>query len=81
MLETINEPIEVIVLFRASKLIPIKFQWQGREFAVKKVNLIYNHREGTTKIYYFAVSDGVNYFKLQFNTENLQWTLLETYSD
>ena len=51
----------------------------GREVIITKINLTYSKRDGRDKFYYFAVTDGANYFKLQFNTENLLWTLLETY--
>ncbi|HEX5430135.1 MAG TPA: hypothetical protein VFX17_03625 [Patescibacteria group bacterium] len=79
MLEQINEPIEVVTIFRQGKAVPFKFLWNSKEYLVKKVNLSYSSREGQGKIYYFAVSDSVNYFKLQFDTETLNWTLLESY--
>ena len=81
MFEEINEPIEVIAKFTADKTIPVKFLWQGREILIKKVNLSYARRDGRSKFYFFAVSDNTNYFKLQFNSENLSWTLLESYAD
>ncbi len=77
----INEPIEVIAKFSGNKTIPLKFLWHGREIIIKKVNLAYTSFTGRTKFYYFAVSDSTNYFKLQFNTENLNWTLLESYAE
>lgn len=89
MFEQINEPIEVIAKFAllrqgfggqaGNQTIPVKFLWHDREILVKKVNLVYSSFVGRTKFYYFAVSDSANYFKLQFNTESLQWTLVETY--
>ena len=81
MFEQVNEPIEVISKFAENKLIPVKFLWQGREFIVQKVNLTYSTWEGRSKIYYFAVSDSMNYFKLRFDSEKLSWTLLESYTD
>ena len=81
MLEQINEPIEVIASFKRGGLFPAKFLWNSREILIKKVNLTYSRFVGRTKFYYFAVSDGANYFKLQFNTEDLTWTLLESYSE
>lgn len=81
MLEQINEPIEVITIFKQNKLIPFKFLWQGKEFLIKKINLTYSRWIGRNKFYFFAVSDNTNYFKLQFDTENLSWTLLESYAD
>ena len=81
MLEQINQPIDIITVFKENKAIPWKFLWQGKEYIIKKINLMYSSREGRGKIYYFAVSDNTNYFKLQFNTEDLKWTLLESYVD
>ena len=81
MFEQINERIEVIVKFTGGKTIPVKFLWFGQEIRIKKVNLVYSSFVGRTKFYYFAVSDEANYFKLQFDTENLNWTLLESYSN
>jgi hypothetical protein len=81
MFQEINESIQVITSFADGKIKPLKFLWQGREFLVSKVNLTYHHFEGRVKIYYFAVSDSANYFKLRFNSDNLNWTLLESYVD
>lgn len=81
MYEQINEPIQVATLFKNGELKPLKFLWQGREFAIRSINLAYSRFEGRSKMYYFAVSDNNNYFKLQFNSDNLIWTLLESYVD
>jgi hypothetical protein len=71
----------MVTIFKGNQVIPWKFLWHGKEFVIKKVNLVYAAYEGRSKIYYFAVSDSVNYFKLRFNCDNLRWTLLETYVD
>ena len=81
MLEQLNEPIDVITKFAENKLTPVKFLWNGREYLVRKINLSYSTWEGRSKIYYFAVSDSMNYFKLRFDSEKLSWTLLESYTD
>ncbi|OGE87963.1 MAG: hypothetical protein A3J07_02265 [Candidatus Doudnabacteria bacterium RIFCSPLOWO2_02_FULL_49_13] len=79
MLEQINQPIEVAAHFGLHQVRPLKFVWRGREYRVQKVNLTWSRWEGRTKFYYFAVSDNANYYKLQFNSESLAWTLLESY--
>ncbi len=81
MYQEINEPIQVAGIFKDGALKPFKFLWHGKEFAVEKVNLSYSSFEGRAKLYFFAVSGGGNYFKLQFNADNLIWTLLESYVD
>jgi hypothetical protein len=79
MYETINQTVQVAALFKAGQAIPLKFMWNGREYPVRTVNLSYTQYEGRSKIYYFAVSDETNYFKLRFNSDDLGWTLVETY--
>jgi hypothetical protein len=61
--------------------VPLKFLWNNRLYTIEKINLTYHHYEGRTKFYYFAVSDSANYFKMQFDSNSLNWTLLETYSE
>lgn len=81
MLEEINEKIQVLALFQDQKLKPFKFMWNNREIRIQKINLNYTTWEGRSKIYYFAVSDGSNYYKLRFDADQLTWTLIETYVD
>ena len=81
MYQTINEPIQVVSNFKEGKVQSLKFLWKDREYLFDKINLSYHHFEGRAKFYYFTVSDSVNYFKLQFNSDSLNWTLLESYVD
>ncbi len=81
MWEIIGEKVEVDVFFGLGLVVPRKFAWKGRDVVIKKVNLTYSSFVGRAKVYYFAVSDDANYFKLQFDTDKLTWTLVETYTD
>lgn len=81
MYEEINESVQVAALFKHGELVPLKFLWKGREFLVRVVNLSYSRYEGRAKVYYFAVSDNNNYFKLRFNSDDFNWVLSETYVD
>lgn len=79
MNEIINQPVEVIAAFTKNKIIPLFFKWKSRRYKVKKINLVHSVREGRNKLYFFSVSDAVNYFKLCFDTEKGNWKLLELY--
>ena len=82
MLEQINEPIEVEAYFGPQGgARPLKFIRHGREYVIEKVNLMYSKWSGRTKLHYFAVSDGANYYKLCLDSENLKWTLVEIYAE
>jgi hypothetical protein len=81
MYELINEPVEMFVAFRRDRVAPWIMKWSGKNYDIKQVNLIHATREAGKKIFYFSVSDLVNYFKLRFDTEALEWRLVEIYAD
>jgi hypothetical protein len=81
MNEEINETIQVAGLFKDGEFKPLKFLWKNREYVVSAINLAYSRFEGRSKIYFFAVSDNHNYFKMQFDSDSLVWTLLESYTE
>lgn len=77
MLETINDPVQVAAVFKAGNIEPRKFLWHNREYPITSINLVYSRYEGRAKVYYFAVSDSANFFKLRFNSDDLTWVLVE----
>ena len=81
MLELINEPVDVVVSFAQNRVAPRRMRWNRRDYDIKTINLVHTAHEGAKKIFYFSVSDLTNYFKLRLDTENLEWRLVELYSD
>jgi nucleoside-diphosphate-sugar epimerase len=81
MHQLLNDPIDVFVSFSGHRVRPRKFVWDGRDYDVKTVNLIHAAREGGKRLFYFSVSDAVNYFKLKLDTELLEWHLVEVYAE
>lgn len=79
MLEKINEPVEVLVKFNRNQVVPTFFKWRNKTYRVDKISLIHKERQGGDKIYYFSVSDAVNFFRLAFFTRDLSWRLEELY--
>jgi len=79
MLEKINEPVEVLVKFISQKVEPAFFKWRGKTYRIEKINMIHKERDGNDKIYYFSVSDKVNYFRLAFFTRDLSWRIEELF--
>ena len=80
MYETINEPVRVLASFGPGGAKPLAFEWNGRRYAIEKVNLVHTVREGRELVYYFSVSDSMNYFKLKLCTSQLHWSLEELYT-
>lgn len=81
MYEKIQEPIEVLAGFKEGSLRPYLFRWQGREYRIKEVNFMHSAREGKSILFYFSVSNDNNYFKLCFNSQDLNWKLEEMYTE
>lgn len=81
MNEKINEPIEVLVRFRNDKVMPTYFKWRNKTYWIGKINLVHKERQGNDKVYYFSVSDDVNFFRLAFFTRDLSWRIEELYTD
>lgn len=80
MYEKIKEPIDVLVTFTGTKIFPLFFKWGRKKYKVDKVNLVHVTRRGRDILYFFSVSNGINYFKLCFNSGSMKWTLEELYS-
>lgn len=79
MYEKINEQIDVLAEFHNGKIVPNFFRWQNRTYKIEKINLIHSERQGSDKIYYFSVSNDINFFRLAFFTRDLTWQIQELY--
>lgn len=79
MSESIDEAVSVDLLSNHMKgtAYPWLIHWRGRRYMIHKVGLHHMIREGRALLHIFSVTDGVSFFKLQFNTETLGWRLLE----
>ena len=81
MLIEVNEPVEVVAIFRKNKVLLAMIKWNNRIYKIKKVNMAHQIFEGNTRMHYFSVSDQINFFKLAFNTKSLKWTLEQVYHE
>ncbi len=82
MLEKLFEKVSVISSYSHEKnrFILYKIRWRLRDYFIKKLAYHHKIREGRELLHIFHVTDGNLDFKLQFNTENLNW-ILEEVSD
>ncbi len=76
-----NDPVDVLASFSGTKAVPHALKWHNKRYPLTKVNLVHVAHEGRGKVFYFSVSDATNFFKLRFDAENLEWRLLELYSE
>ena len=76
IISNINEKIEVQALFNDNRIVPLLFNWRGRDHKVERVTQVWEAPIGERKIrYFFAVTDGLNFFELCFDTSDLSWSL------
>ncbi len=81
MLSDVNEVVEVLTVFKKNLVWPKALKWNGRVYQINKVNMRHQTLDGQTLVHYFSVSNNDNFFKLAFNTKNLQWKLEQVYSE
>jgi len=81
MHETLDDPIDVVVSFSQNRVVPRWIRWNGKNYQIKKVNLVHTAREGLKRVFYFSVSDLTNFFKLKLDPDLLEWRLVELYTE
>ncbi len=78
MTETINERVEVITVYNREKgAVPFRVRWQGRAYTVRKLAYYHKARVGRVIYHVFNVTTDTLDMRLEFNSENLHWTLRE----
>ena len=75
MIYSVNEPVQVLVLFDDGRVKPLRFLWRGITYPVKQIIFKWRDREDRAAVYHFGVSDGSNAFQLGYHTEYLSWKL------
>lgn len=77
----INERVDVIVAYKRrgeyiSLCTPHKMRWRGQEYDFTELALRHPTVQGKRMIHVFHVYDGANGYRLEFDAENLTWTLV-----
>ena len=78
----INERIDVVALYYAkgefmALMKPIKMRWRNQEITFTEQGLRHPTIQGKRMIHVFHMSDGVNNYRIEFDAENLNWTLVK----
>ncbi|UCE02745.1 MAG: hypothetical protein JSW67_00620 [Candidatus Latescibacterota bacterium] len=82
MIESIEEPIEVLVRFDRGRMTPFRFRWNQSVFRIEKVTGMWEDREGSFRRCHFSVlTENNDYFELRFHTGDLGWILSKTSVD
>ena len=71
------QTIKVATIFEKGKIRPVWFLYEGRKYIVKDINYEWTKKNGQSKVYHFAVSDGTNSFELRFDDREMTWKIQE----
>ena len=79
MLQQIDEPVGVMVLYYPNRRNPLPYRIKrgAHYYTIRQVDLHHTVWEGKTLHHIFSVSDGTTFFRLNFNTRSMQWQLEE----
>lgn len=81
-IEEVNEPIDVVTVFRHGAMAPVKFRWAGRTHQVERVAYRWVTREGAHPIYHFCVltADGQT-CELELNARSMGWAIARVHME
>lgn len=75
--QLVHEPIKVLASFAENKIAIHFFNWRERIYKVKSVNMFHIEKDGTKKLYHFAVTVEGNSYELVYNPITLEWIVEE----
>jgi hypothetical protein len=75
-IEDIGDAVEVVVWFKAGRIMPLRFRWRGRTYKVREVTGDWQSEIGNTQFHHYAVqSDSPDVFELSYNEHAYTWKL------
>jgi len=81
-IEELNEPIDVVTVFREGTMAPVKFRWSGHTHAIVRVAYRWVTHEGAYPVYHFSVvAGGGQLYEILLNTQNMRWSLAKVHME
>ena len=72
MIQRLSEHIEVVFSHQ-----PLSLTWSKRDYLITQVGLHHTYHKGNILHHIYSVIGGNLFFRLNLDTDNLQWTLEE----
>lgn len=79
MVMKVDEMISIVWYFDANrrKTVLLKVVWKSKTYKISKIGLHHTFKKGEDLIHVFSVVADDLFFRLEFNSVNLQWRLKE----
>jgi len=82
VIEELNDPIDVVTVFREGRMAPVKFRWAGHTYPIARVAYRWVTREGAFPVYHFSVVAGDDQIvEIILNTQNMQWSIAKVHME
>ena len=77
----VNERVDMVALYYAQGEFmqltkPLKMRWRNQEITFTEQGLRHPTVQGKRMIHVYHLSDGTNNYRVEFDSENLTWTLV-----
>jgi len=74
--QDMDEPVDVVVLFRKNHMKPTRFRWKDRVYKISEVTGDWKTDVGAYRIRHFAVVDhSSNFFQLSYDERKTNWVI------
>jgi hypothetical protein len=81
MFETLNDAVDVLVVFTEGRIRPLRFRWKGRVIRIGRVTGEWTRREGANRLSHFSVeAQGTETFELCYDPRGLSWKICKAWS-
>lgn len=79
MIQAVDAPISVILKYDHIKrqTRPVKVRWENRDYFIDKVGYHHHYWSGRVLVHVYSVATMTMFFRLEFNTETLNWKVTE----
>jgi len=61
------------------RVTPHLLKWKGRRYRLETMGLYHPERRGTKRVHVFSFSSAAVAFRVELDSETLEWTLKEVY--
>jgi hypothetical protein len=77
-IEEVNEPIDVVTVFREGRMAPVKLRWAGCTHGIARVAYRWVTREGAYPVHHFSVvTDTDQIYEIVLNTQTMRWSIVK----
>jgi len=73
--ELLDESIAVNCLFANGRAMPRYFIWRDRLYKVKRINFLWQERQGRVVLSYFSLGTNSGIYQISFSNNTLSWKM------